>query len=142
MKKYPINESSILFEEPEAHLHPLKQIFIADLLVEMVMMGAFMQVTTHSDYIIRRLNDWIVMHKIKEKSVDIHKEICDKYGYDSSLVLDPSLINAYLLRKRDDGSVELALQDISNGIPFDSFHDVINEYVNKSYVLEMELDKL
>lgn len=141
VKKYKINESSILFEEPEAHLHPLKQILTADIITEMVMLGASMQVTTHSDYFIRRLNDWILLYKIKQQSEERHRIVCEKLGFDPSLILDPSIINSYLLKKRDNGTVEIINQDISDGIPYDTFHNVINEFINKSYMLELELNK-
>ena len=56
--KRDISKTVILFEEPEAHLHPLKQRIMADIIATMAIGGVNMQITTHSDYFIRRLNDF------------------------------------------------------------------------------------
>ena len=64
LDKYPSNHLSILFEEPEAHLHPQMQVNIADFVVSAVSHGMHLQITTHSDYFLRRLNDRIFLQKI------------------------------------------------------------------------------
>lgn len=57
INKFSVKGVSILFEEPEAHLHPSRQVKLADLLACIISAGGQLQVTTHSDYLIKRLNN-------------------------------------------------------------------------------------
>ena len=47
VERYDVSTISILFEEPEAHLHPLKQRMMADIISALNNAGAYMQITTH-----------------------------------------------------------------------------------------------
>ena len=60
-------------EEPEAHLHPLKQRMMADIIGALSHNGAIMQITTHSDYFLRRLNELIMFAKAKKTTDDPDK---------------------------------------------------------------------
>ena len=126
LDKYPARQLSILFEEPEAHLHPQKQVDIADFVIRAVNKGTHMQITTHSDYFLRRLNDRIFLHKIFEADEKIYQETLEKFGY-SDLTFNPSMIGAYLLRREVDGSVKVISQDLEKGIPYESFYNVIRK---------------
>lgn len=64
-KKQDVSKCAILVEEPEAHLHPLKQRMMADIIGALSHNGAIMQITTHSDYFLRRLNELIMFAKAK-----------------------------------------------------------------------------
>ncbi|NDV57209.1 AAA family ATPase [Bacteroides sp. 519] len=135
--------SSVLFEEPEAHLHPQKQVEIAELISAIVMEGAHFQITTHSDYFVRKINDLITLHKLKgllsEKDFE---SLCSKYNYSKDIVLNPELVGAYLLQRRKDGSVEIVEQDTTLGVPYDTFQQVIIEDVSNSQKLKSELNQL
>ena len=63
-----ISTAAILMEEPEAHLHPLKQRMMGDVLSMMVASKAIVQITTHSDYLLKRLNELIALYNLKKKS--------------------------------------------------------------------------
>lgn len=141
VRKYSLSESAVMFEEPEAHLHPTKQIVIADIIASMVMSGAYLQVTTHSDYVVRRLNDLMNLFRLKQKSEDRYNEICKVLGFDTSVIINPDFVNAYILKRRDDGTVEIARQDIEKGIPYDSFVPTISSNIRNSFLLSQELDK-
>ena len=39
--------------------------------------------------------------------------------------IDESLVGAYLLKKKDDGMVEVMKQGLEEGIPYDTFHEVL-----------------
>lgn len=65
-KKQDVSKCAILVEEPEAHLHPLKQRMMADIIGALSHNGAIMQITTHSDYFLRRLNELIMFAKAKK----------------------------------------------------------------------------
>lgn len=131
LDKYPASHLSILFEEPEAHLHPQKQVDIADFVVRAVNKGSHMQITTHSDYFLRRLNDRIFLHMIQEASETVYADTLKQYGY-SDLTVNPALIGAYLLRREADGTVKIIPQTLEKGIPYESFYDVIKKEARHS----------
>lgn len=141
LDKYPAEQLSILFEEPEAHLHPQKQVDIADFVVRAINKGSHMQITTHSDYFLRRLNDRIFLHKIQNVNKEVYTESLFKYGY-SDLTINPSLIGAYLLRREADGNVKLVSQSLDKGIPYESFYDVIKKEARYSLDIQQTYYKL
>lgn len=141
LDKYPASQLSILFEEPEAHLHPKKQVDISDFVVCAINKGSHIQITTHSDYFLRRLNDRIFLYKILSANKTVYEETLSKYGY-SDLTLDPSLIGAYLLRKEKDGNVRIVPQSLEKGIPYESFYDVIKHETRHSLDIQQTFYKL
>ena len=131
LDKYPSNHLSILFEEPEAHLHPQMQVNIADFVTSAVSHGMHLQITTHSDYFLRRLNDRIFLQKIQSLDAKLYAETLSKYDY-TDLTLNPLLIGAYLLRRQEDGRVNVVSQDLEKGIPYESFYNVIKKETRHS----------
>jgi predicted ATPase len=141
LSKYPANGLSILFEEPEAHLHPTKQISIADFIVQVINAGAHVQITTHSDYFLRRINDRIILHKINELNNEIYEQVINEYRY-SNLTINPSLISAYVLLRNSDGDVEVKQQNAEEGIPYDTFSSVLEDGIGHSLDIQMKYSML
>lgn len=135
IKKCDISKSAILIEEPESHLHPLKQIQMADIIALMANGGANMQITTHSDYFMRRLNDLIRLHILKDKDNVKYKELCEEYNI-PNITLDPSILSAYYLEQEEDGGdVKMKRQDVTSGIPFDTFDKANDKPLDLSVML-------
>ncbi len=118
--KRDISKCVILLEEPESHLHPLKQIQMADIIALMANGGAKMLITTHSDYFFRRLNDRIRLHVLKQRDEQKYKELCDEYHL-PDITLDPTIVSAYYLEQEEGGDVKMKPQDVSTGMPMDTF---------------------
>ena len=140
LSKFSLNKCSILFEEPEAHLHPERQQHVADLIGYALSSGCHMQVTTHSDYFIKRLNLLIRLYSLSRRNLPIEK--MDSFFSDINVVpestINPNNINAYYLTRRDDGSTCIEKYDIAedNMIPFDSFHKTIMRDFDISAMIE------
>ena len=58
------------------------------------------------------------------------------------MLLDPSNVNAYYLRRREDGSVEVLKQDTSKKIPFNSFSEALQKNLSAHYALDETLQAL
>ena len=136
-KKQDVSRCAILVEEPEAHLHPLKQRMMADIIGALSHNGAIMQITTHSDYFLRRLNELIMFEKAKKTTDDPDKlrTLSEKVNIVEDMSIDESIIGAYLLRKQADNTSIAVKQDISNGIPFAAFRDAILDNMNYQDIL-------
>lgn len=136
-KKQDVSRCAILVEEPEAHLHPLKQRMMADIIGALSHNGAIMQITTHSDYFLRRLNELIMFAKAKKTTDDPDKlrTLSEKVNIVEDMSIDESIIGAYLLRKQADNTSIAVKQDIGNGIPFAAFRDAILDNMNYQDIL-------
>lgn len=136
-KKQDVSRCAILVEEPEAHLHPLKQRMMADIIGALSHNGAIIQITTHSDYFLRRLNELIMFAKAKKTTDDSDKlrSLSEKVNIVEDMSIDESIIGAYLLRKQADNTSIAVKQDISNGIPFAAFRDAILDNMNYQDIL-------
>lgn len=137
IQKKLLGDYSVLFEEPESHLHPEMQVKVADLLSYALQEGTHLQVTTHSDYFLRRINDLIRLHQLRLQLNDEEKfqNFCQRYHYDSGLALSSHDVNAYYLSADEQGNVHVKLQDTSHGIPFDTFDKVLDAQMASSSAL-------
>lgn len=143
VEKTDIKNIVMMIEEPETHLHPIKQRMMADVMSIMCSGGAYMQITTHSDYFLRRLNELISLKRIHEKCEDeeVFDTICEDVNTDKRLEFDYSRLAAYLLVRREDGSSFVEKQSIDDGIPFASFSKAIDESLQSRYKLNNYAEK-
>jgi predicted ATPase len=75
--KYIVEPGSVLIiEEPEAHLHPENQRILAKYLVRLINQGVNVLITTHSEYMLEQLNNFILLSNIDSD------EIIERYGYE------------------------------------------------------------
>jgi len=89
--KYIIEPGNILIiEEPEAHLHPKNQRILAKYLVRLIRKGVYVLITTHSDYLLEQLSNFIMLGKIKSQ------ERIEKYKYDDQDYLKADEIGTYV----------------------------------------------
>lgn len=130
LSKYPVRGVSFLFEEPEAHLHPIRQSHLADLIGCMINDGAFLQITTHSDYFLKRLNNLIKLFLLKDK-VEEGKfdDFLKQWDIEKAILLDPNNIVSLFVKETSDGHSMIVTQNIheDNEIPFESFYDSIED---------------
>jgi ABC-type branched-subunit amino acid transport system ATPase component len=123
--KHIAKEGDILFiDEPELNLHPANQRQMARLFVRLIKAGIKVFITTHSDYIIKELNNLIILGNEFEERAKIMK----KYKYTEADVLDPTSVKVYIAENQT-----LTPAPIDNlGIAVKSFDKEINE-MNRMY---------
>lgn len=122
-----IDNYSILFEEPEAHVHPMKQNRVADAIVRCRRRGTQFQITTHSDYLLSRLNQLLRIGKLGQTDEARFNEFCEANHHDPNLYLLPEEVGAYFFRERPGGLVSIERQDAADGIPFTTFHEIVTQ---------------
>lgn len=143
LQKGIVGDYSILFEEPESHLHPEMQIKVADLLAFVSLFGGRIQLTTHSDYLLRRINDLIRLDILKEQlSETDYQDFCKKHHYNPDITLSSFRIGAYFFKHKSDETVEIVPQKISKGVPFDTFRMVLDNQLADSSALFDKIEEI
>ena len=96
--KHIVDENSLLIvEEPEAHLHPANQIVLAKYIVKLVRSGVNILMTTHSIFLLDKLAKYMMAGSLTpaQRLTDLG------YGQDGFLTQDE--VSAYLFERRPDG---------------------------------------
>jgi predicted ATP-binding protein involved in virulence len=117
---------TIIIDEPEVNLHPDNQRIVARILAKAVKLGFRLIVSTHSDYIIRELNNLILLDSIYEDTAS-QEEILKEYrskGYDESTRLN-----------KDDLAVYYFIDNTIKALP-------VNEYGFEVSSIDNEVHKL
>ena len=66
-----------IVEEPEAHLHPEAERFIADALAQLANAGVYVIITTHSDTVIEQIGNFVLRANLNDKSgTNLKEEDC------------------------------------------------------------------
>lgn len=136
LKNSRIDELSIMFEEPEAHLHPSLQIEIAKVISYLVNNGAFIQVTTHSDLFLTQINHLVRLDKIREMDKILYESVIKKIGIPKSYTLSRNTVSAYHFKKEKSGMTIIEEQDLSDGIPFDTFKKSYDKLYEVSNIID------
>lgn len=123
--------NSLLFEEPEAHVHPKKQFLVMDMLTRCCNKGMLIQMTTHSDYLLGRMNQLLVLGKIREKSMEAFENFCNEHLFNKNLYLHTEQVGGYYF-KRENDRVVIEEQDLSLGLPFNSFENTVKSQMELS----------
>lgn len=118
----------LMIDEPELNLHPKNQILLARLLVLLANAGIKIFITTHSDYVVRELNNCIILNNFtNEKIKENFKE------YDDSYKLSKKDVNAYIAfydKKSKKNTLKKVDISSENGIDMETFNDVIEQTIN------------
>ncbi len=115
----------IIIDEPELNLHPDNQRVMARVLARMVNKGFKLMVSTHSDYIIRQLNNLIMLHNIEDEKVENLRKY---YGYEMEDTLDFNRVVSYFFN--GNSMQEIAADE--KGIDIPSIDTVVNDLNNES----------
>lgn len=89
----------LIIDEPELNLHPNNQILLARVFARMINQGMRLLISTHSDYIVRELNN-LIMLSGDEPAL---KKVAHELGYRNDERIDKSDIGVYLFRFQEDG---------------------------------------
>ena len=126
--KNPIGTHIYCLEEPEAHQHPSVTVQIADTIAVSLNRGNGFHLTTHSDYLLQRLNQLVKLGGIRKKNEALFKRICSERHLDEQCYIDAQSVHAYYFSKKKDGKTKVeTLKVDDDGIPMKSFFDVVRD---------------
>lgn len=130
----------LIIDEPELGLHPDNQILLARILAKIANNGIRVLLNTHSDYIIRELNNLIMLSSSK-----INKEIFDEWGYNESDKLYPKDVGAYLFDFDENDMNHVKVKSLAieeNGFEIETIEKAINTLSDRSLALYYQIMKL
>lgn len=113
----------IIIDEPEINLHPQNQILLARVLSLIVNAGIKLIINTHSDYIVREINNMIMLSSIKDE------EKIKGLGYSKDEVLTVDVVKPYYFEIQKDGKgvVGKEIEVTKTGFSIDLIDEVIND---------------
>lgn len=122
---------SVIFEEPEAHLHLEAQRALVRVIARMINKGIQVIITTHSDTFLQEINNLMHLHDHIRKD-----NIMKKYNIDKMETIDPDFANGYILQQEAAGTVSLEMEKSNRGFVNPEMNDVISNSVELSWDLE------
>ena len=112
----------LIIDEPESHLDTRNQVVFARMLARFVTSGLRVLITTHSDYIVKELNNLMMLSRdFPEKEA-----VARKLGYRAGEGLDPGSVRAYVAEGGGLTECEIGAFGIEMPV-FDETIDEINE---------------
>ncbi len=130
----------LMIDEPELNLHPENQIKMARLFAKLVNVGIKVWITTHSDYIVKELNNLIMLSQSKEKEHLL--EELKEYGYTKNDFLAPENVSFYTaVEDKNLGGCTVIRSKIGKyGIETPSFDETLDNLLYVSSKIENSLD--
>jgi len=91
VRKYIDKDSYLIIDEPELNLHPSNQIKMAKLLVRLANYGVKIIITTHSDYLVKELNNRVMAYELQSNKLN------DDIGYHNYDLISKDRIDAFTI---------------------------------------------
>lgn len=121
----------LIIDEPELNLHPDSQRRLARFFVELVNAGVNLIISTHSDYIIREINNAIMLSQPGLAGIK------HRYGYRDSELINPERVSVVLFRA-DANPEPIAVDE--RGFAVASIDDEINQLNRIASEIMLELE--
>ncbi len=121
----------IIIDEPELNLHPNNQVYLTRIFAKLINKGFRLLISTHSDYIIRELNN-LIMASVESAEV---QQIANKQGYSTDIQLDKNCVSAYLFHYKNESSRNVTISPIEvseTGFDVETIDNTIDELNEKS----------
>lgn len=116
----------LIIDEPESHLDTTNQILLARLLARLVRTGLKVLITTHSDYLVKEINNLIML----SNSFEGKDRVMRKLGYKEDDFLEPDSIRGYVAE--ENRLTRCAVDKFGVEMPiFDTTIDKINRASNE-----------
>ncbi len=128
----------IFIDEPELNLHPDNQRKIARILAKLSNSGIKVLISTHSDYIIREINNLIMLNDDFPSKQKLLEGDLKKCKYNKDEFLDIKNISAYLFHKNRIEKMNINSEEGIYADTFDKIANDLNQYANDIYYTKKE----
>src|SRR5262249_53765555 len=131
LRRLAQNGDFLIIDEPELNLHPHNQRQVARLLARLARSGIKVLISTHSDYVVRELNNLSMLSRDKSG------KLREKHGYGEDEVLNPERVGAYAF----DGAHGRPIPIGPSGIKVVAFDQDIKELNRAASDIYFSLDE-
>jgi predicted ATPase len=135
--KYIVQPGSVLIiEEPEAHLHPANIRILAKYLVRLVRKGVNVLITTHSEYLLEQLDNFVMLRNIAPE------ERVERYGYEKDDFIkhtDFAVYEFHYDQSTGTSKIERAELTKKDGVSQEEFVKVFEELYEETDKLRRDL---
>jgi predicted ATP-dependent endonuclease of OLD family len=114
----------LIIDEPELNLHLDNQVKMAHLIAALINAGIKILITTHSDHLLRELNNLIMLSSDKIEPQK-YAELIKEYQIDKTCQLQPEQVKAFVVSKQEHQVFNMPVSEI--GIKMDLFNQEINQ---------------
>ena len=126
----------LIYEEPEAHLHPRVQRILAQVLVRLVRAGTTVVLTTHSDTMVQQFNNYLKLGALGEAGRQALAKETGEDIYTDQDALQPEDVGAYEFRFREDGRTDVASLDVRpDGVVMPLFNQELDSLLREVLIL-------
>lgn len=129
--KYVLKKGDLLIiEEPEAHLHPKNQRILIKYIIKAINQGLKVMFTTHSDYIINQINNFITLNNIPQEKLK-------NLGYEREDIINFNEVNIYNFKMNEDKSYSSEKIEINEyGFVEENFSKISTELYDETITID------
>ena len=121
----------IIIDEPEINLHPDNQIILTRLFARLINKGFRLLLSTHSDYVVREINNLIMLSLDKEEVVKLKETF--NYKKEEYITKDDIEVHFFDYPKKKTGNKQVVIQKLeilSSGFEIPTVNETIEEQNN------------
>lgn len=130
----------LIIDEPEMNLHPDSQIILTRIFAKLLNIGTRLLISTHSDYIIRELNN-LIMASVDKPAVRL---VSEKLSYHRSETIDPNHVACYYFHFAKPSAKQVVVKEIivdKAGFEVESIDDEISAQNERAMELSVAINK-
>lgn len=128
----------IIIDEPEINLHPDNQIVLTRLFARLINKGFRLLISTHSDYVVREINNLIMLSSKKEDVIKLKETLSYKYRDDEFINKEDIDVHFFDYPKKKTGNKQVLIEKLeilSSGFEIPS----VNSTIEKQNTIAEEL---
>lgn len=132
LKHLAVSNDLLIIDEPELNLHPNNQVLLTRIFARLINKGLRIIISTHSDYIVREINNLIM---VSYDSDDIRDLAYNAFKYKEDEKINIEDIGAYMFNFKNDTSRQVEVKPIKidkNGFEVSTLDNTIEELNKRS----------